>query len=97
MFNFPKSLIGSPPGQEDQSARLAASAEVGQVEGTNFRDFFDILFRMPLFWACMSLNLSILVFFIGKELLPPSPFDVVEDWGDFFKFVFLWWTGNLPV
>ena len=26
--------ISSPPGQEDQSARLAASAEVGQVEGT---------------------------------------------------------------
>ncbi len=26
--------ISPPPGQEDQSARLAASAEVGQVEGT---------------------------------------------------------------
>ena len=28
------SPISPPPGQEDQSARLAASAEVGQVEGT---------------------------------------------------------------
>lgn len=29
------SSISFPPGQEDQSARLAASAQVGQVEGTN--------------------------------------------------------------
>lgn len=29
------SSISPPPGQQDQSARLAASAEVGQVEGTN--------------------------------------------------------------
>lgn len=29
------SPISPPPGQEDQSARLAASAQVGQVEGTN--------------------------------------------------------------
>lgn len=28
------SSISPPPGQQDQSARLAASAEVGQVEGT---------------------------------------------------------------
>ena len=33
--------ISPLPGQEDQSARLAASAEVGQVEGTlqDFRDY----------------------------------------------------------
>lgn len=36
------SPISSPPGQEDQSARLAASAEVGQVEGT-IQDFRDHL------------------------------------------------------
>ena len=32
----PKSPL---PGQEDQSARLAASAEVGQVEGTTLEQF----------------------------------------------------------
>lgn len=31
----------TPPGQEDQSARLAASAEVGQVEGTNALEQFQ--------------------------------------------------------
>ena len=31
----------SPPGQQDQSARLAASAEVGQVEGTNSLELFQ--------------------------------------------------------
>ena len=30
-----ESPVSPLPGQEDQSARLAASAEVGQVEGTN--------------------------------------------------------------
>lgn len=33
------SPISSPPGQEDQSARLAASAQVGQVEGTTLEQF----------------------------------------------------------
>lgn len=33
----------SPPGQEDQSARLAASAEVGQVEGTIHRPIGEYL------------------------------------------------------
>ena len=32
-----ESPISPLPGQEDQSARLAASAEVGQVEGTIYR------------------------------------------------------------
>jgi hypothetical protein len=35
------SSISPPPGQEDQSARLAASAEVGQVEGTTLTINFD--------------------------------------------------------
>lgn len=35
MSTTPQTLpISSPPGQEDQGARLAASAQVGQVEGT---------------------------------------------------------------
>ena len=33
--------ISPLPGQEDQSARLAASAEVGQVEGTNALEHFQ--------------------------------------------------------
>ena len=33
--------ISPLPGQEDQSARLAASAEVGQVEGTNSLEQFQ--------------------------------------------------------
>ena len=40
------SPISFPPGQEDQSARLAAAAEVGQVEGTtrvSLQDFEDRL------------------------------------------------------
>ena len=36
MSNTPRTSPISPlPGQDDQSARLAAAAEVGQVEGTN--------------------------------------------------------------
>lgn len=35
------SSISSPPGQEDQSARLAASAQVGQVEGTHALEQFQ--------------------------------------------------------
>ena len=35
------SSISPPPGQQDQSARLAASAEVGQVEGTNSLELFQ--------------------------------------------------------
>jgi len=41
------SSISPPPGQQDQSARLAASAEVGQVEGTIYRpigEYVDWLF-----------------------------------------------------
>lgn len=37
------SPISSPPGQEDQSARLAASAEVGQVEGTIHQVYRDYM------------------------------------------------------
>ena len=37
------SPISPPPGQEDQSARLAASAEVGQVEGTIYRPIGEYL------------------------------------------------------
>ena len=37
------SPISSPPGQEDQSARLAAAAEVGQVEGTIYRPINEYL------------------------------------------------------
>ena len=32
----PRTESSSPPGQEDQSARLAASAEVDQVGGTSY-------------------------------------------------------------
>ena len=35
--------ISPLPGQEDQSARLAASAEVGQVEGTIYRPISEYL------------------------------------------------------
>lgn len=34
MSPTPRTVLSSPPGQEDQSARLAASAEVGQVVDT---------------------------------------------------------------
>lgn len=34
MSATPRTVLSSPPGQEDQSARLAASAEVDQVVGT---------------------------------------------------------------
>lgn len=37
------SPISSPPGQEDQGARLAASAKVGQVEGTIYRPIGEYL------------------------------------------------------
>lgn len=46
------SSISPPPGQQDQSARLAASAEVGQVEGTihpvyqEYLDHHAVLKRM---------------------------------------------------
>lgn len=39
--------ISPPPGQQDQSARLAASAQVDQVEGTIYRpigEYVDWLF-----------------------------------------------------
>ena len=90
--SFPENV---PDAKQGASDSVAAPGCVG-VRGTRFRDFCELLFRMPLFWACMSLNLAILVFWVGKEFLPPSPFDSVEDLGDFFKFLFLWWTGSLP-
>ncbi|WP_326999451.1 hypothetical protein [Comamonas testosteroni] len=37
------SPLSPPPGQEDQSARLAASAKVGQVEGTIYRPIGEYL------------------------------------------------------
>lgn len=37
------SPISSPPGQEDQSARLAASAQVDQAEGTIYRPISEYL------------------------------------------------------
>lgn len=38
MSTTPQTLpISSPPGQEDQGARLAASAKVDQVEGTQLQ------------------------------------------------------------
>lgn len=47
MSTTPQTLpISSPPGQEGQGARLAASAKVGQVEGTtrvSLKDFGDRL------------------------------------------------------
>ncbi|TYK76246.1 hypothetical protein FSY45_10700 [Comamonas sp. Z1] len=37
------SPISPPPGQQDQSARLAASAKVDQVEGTIYRPINEYL------------------------------------------------------
>ena len=37
------SPISPPPGQQDQSARLAASAQVDQVEGTIYRPIGEYL------------------------------------------------------
>ncbi|WP_314971921.1 hypothetical protein [Comamonas testosteroni] len=37
------SPISPPPGQQDQSARLAASAQVDQVEGTIYRPISEYL------------------------------------------------------
>ncbi|MCO8251797.1 hypothetical protein [Comamonas thiooxydans] len=40
-----------PPGQEDQSARLAASAEVDQVEGTIPQVYQDYMADMEVLWG----------------------------------------------
>ena len=45
------SPISPLPGQEDQSARLAASAEVGQVEGTSSKPRYQFRKSVGLF-AC---------------------------------------------
>lgn len=44
------SPISPPPGQQDQSARLAASAEVGQVEGTIPQIYQDWKRDMDVLW-----------------------------------------------
>ena len=44
------SSISPPPGQQDQSARLAASAEVGQVEGTIPQIYQDYKRDMEVLW-----------------------------------------------
>ena len=44
------SSISSPPGQQDQSARLAASAKVGQVEGTIPQIYQDYMANMEVLW-----------------------------------------------
>ena len=93
-----------PPGQEDQSARLAASAEVGQVEGTtkpsNFRELFRIFFDMPSVRVCMAINVLVLIVAVSSAVLPgmiaKTPFAVVTDWADFTRFVFLYWVGRVP-
>lgn len=42
--------ISPLPGQEDQSVRLAASAEVGQVEGTIPQIYQDYMANMEVLW-----------------------------------------------
>lgn len=98
------SSISPPPGQQDQSARLAASAEVGQVEGTtkpsNFRELFRLFFDMPSVRVCMAINVLVLIVAVSSAVLPgmiaKTPFAVVTDWADFARFVFLYWVGRVP-
>ena len=47
------SPISSPPGQEDQSARLAASAEVGQVGDTIPQIYQDYMRDMEVLWEML--------------------------------------------
>ena len=47
VHTFPISPL---PGQEDQSARLAAAAEVGQVEGTIPQVYQDYMRDMEVLW-----------------------------------------------
>ncbi|UBQ43080.1 hypothetical protein [Comamonas thiooxydans] len=98
------SSISPPPGQQDQSARLAASAEVGQVEGTtqpaDFRELFRLFFDMPSVRLCMAINVLVLIVAVSSAVLPgmiaKTPFAVVTDWADFTRFVFLYWVGRVP-
>lgn len=47
------SPISPLPGQQDQSARLAASAEVGQVEGTIPQIYQDYMAHMEVLWEML--------------------------------------------
>lgn len=42
--------LSPPPGQQDQSARLAASAEVGQEGGTIPQVYQDYMASMEVLW-----------------------------------------------
>lgn len=103
------SPISPPPGQEDQSARLAASAQVDQVEGTQkpakksacsqFKQIAWMLVSSRVFWSLLPFNLLLLLIAKWQELLTwwakGTPFSVVEDWADFLGFVFVYSLGNL--
>lgn len=45
---------------------------------------------------CMCVNVVVLLVVLFPHVLANSPFAVVEDWADFAKFLFLFWTGSLP-
>lgn len=103
------SLISPLPGQEDRSARLAASAQVDQVEGTQkpakvsawsqFKQIAWMLVSSRVFWSLLPFNLLLLLIAKWQDLLTwwakGTPFSVVEDWADFLGFVFVYSLGNL--
>lgn len=65
------SPISSPPGQEDQSARLAASAEVGQVEGTTLYWYRNEYKTSTGVWLVSGFSMK-------PDCFPVSGFDAVE-------------------
>ena len=103
------SPISPPPGQQDQSVRLAASAQVDQVEGTQkpakesawseFKQIAGMMVKSRVFWSLLPFNLALFLIAKWQELLTwwakGTPFSVVEDWADFLGFVFVYSLGNL--
>lgn len=59
-------------------------------------DFLRIMVRMRVFWICMLLNAIVFIHAVVlPRLVADSPFAVVEDWGDFWRFFFVHFLPSL--
>lgn len=94
--DYPENVPSAKHGTADS---LAAPGRVG-AGGTSFRDLCGMFVDMPVFRACMAINVVVLIVLVSRAVLPgmiaKTPFAIVTDWADFSRFVLLYWIGKVP-